>query len=94
MWSKATEAQVGCVLLHNMPDYLLGGLRTLKESFPTDISKQFAVSDFSRIKPSVQSLFNPVGNWDCSYMPRFFYEVNNRPMILTALNVFRGPRSP
>jgi len=94
MWCEFRDSKPFGVFLHNMPDYLLGGLRTLKESFPTDISKQFAVSDFSRIKPSVQSLFNPVGNWDCSYMPRFFYEVNNRPMILTALNVFRGPRSP
>jgi hypothetical protein len=33
-------------------------------------------------------------NWDCSYMPRFSYEVNNHPMIFTALNVFRVHQIP
>src|SRR5712692_5041671 len=90
MGCESRDSQSFGVFLHNVPDYLLSDFRAPHGSFPTDTSKQFPVSDFSRIKPSVQSMFNPIRNWDCSYMPRFSYEVNNCPMILTALNVFRG----
>ena len=85
MWHEFRDSQFCGVFLNDMPDHFLSYLCTPYSSSPTDAPEQFALPDVSRIQPIVDRPLHPVGHGDSPDVDCLSNEVNDGPVIFTAL---------
>src|ERR1700751_4724167 len=87
MWRQLGQAELLCVVFHNMPDHSVSHEIPPGLSNPTNTAKVSAAAYAARCDPLSNRLCDPMRNRHCPNVAAFSCQVNYCPVILTPLNV-------
>src|ERR1700687_1748639 len=90
VWREFGNSQPSRVFLHNVPDHFLRDCRSPDDTFSTNASENLAVRYVRHSSPVVDRLLHPSRHWNCANVPTFPDEVNNGPVVFSALNVVKA----
>src|SRR6266481_2240444 len=90
VWREFGYSQPLRVFLHNVPDHFLRNLRSPDSTPAANASEYLAVRYLCHSLPVVDRLLHPSRHWNCANVPSFSYEVNDGPVVLSALNMIEA----
>jgi hypothetical protein len=90
VWREFRNSKSFRVFLHNVPDHFLRNLRTPDNTLAANASEYPAVRYLCHSLPVVDRLLHPSRHWNCANVPAFPDEVNNGPVVFSALNVVKA----
>ena len=90
MWCEFCDSQLLGVFLHDVPNHLFADLRSPNHASATNAPKYPTVRNLRDAQPLVDGLLHPIRHRNCTDMPSFPHQIDNRPMVLPSLNVVNG----
>jgi hypothetical protein len=72
-----------------VPDYFLRNLCSPDSTFATNAPENLTARDVRHVQPVVDGLLHPIGHRNCADVPSFPDEVNNAPVLFSALNMVK-----
>ena len=88
--SEFENSQSFRVFLHNVPDHFLRNLRAPDNTLAANASEYPAVRNLCHSLPVVDRLLHPSRHWNGANVAAFPHEVNNGPVVFSALNVVKA----
>ena len=88
--SEFENSQSFRVFLHNVPDYFLCNLSSPDNTFAANASENPAGGDLGDSQPIVDRLLHPFRHRNRADVASFPDEVNNGPVVFSALNVIKA----
>jgi len=90
VWREFRHAQSFRVFLHNVPDHFLCNLRSPNSTYAANASENLTVDDIRDGQPVVDRLLHPIGHGNRADVPSFPDQINDGPMVFSALNMVKG----